>query len=115
MRENKYQSDLIIRLRHLFPGSVILKNDSAYLQGIPDLTILFEDKWAMLEVKAHAHAPEQPNQDFYIHYLNGKSFAAFIYPENEEEVICALQQAFGLGRPTRLSKRQQVPLDQLRR
>lgn len=93
MRESTYQARLIKDLKDLFPGCFILKNDSEYLQGVPDLLILYEDRWAMLEVKAYRDAPEQPNQRFYVTELGSMSFAAFIYPENEEEVLHALQSA----------------------
>lgn len=72
---------------------MILKNDPDYLQGIPDLTVFFNDRWGMLEVKASANAPIQPNQAYYVRTLNQMSFAAFIYPSNEQDVLRALQQA----------------------
>lgn len=83
----------------------MLKNDSSYIQGIPDLIILFRDRWAMLEVKGSAKAPRQPNQEYYVRVLGEMSFAAFIYPENEEEVLRDLQQAFTSARHTRFSER----------
>jgi len=94
MLERDYQARLIKELRRLFPGCVILKNDSDYLQGIPDLTILYNDRWAMLEVKAGAKSSVQPNQDYYVHKLNEMSFAAFIYPSNQEAVLDDLQRTF---------------------
>jgi len=103
MRENRYQKDVILRLRREFPGCVILKNDSDYLPGIPDLTVLYGFRWALLEVKAHAGASERPNQRHYIEQLRDMSFAAFIYPENEEEVFDALRQALCARRGTRVS------------
>ena len=103
MRENQYQAILIKRLRELFPGCVILKNDSSYMQGVPDLLILHEDRWAMLEVKASASAPFQPNQEFYLDQLNQLSFAACIYPENEEDILNDLQQALQPRRKSRVS------------
>ncbi len=93
MTEAKYQSELIKRLRLLFPDAVILKNDPGYLQGIPDLVIFHEDRYAFLEVKASETAPTRPNQPYYVELLNDMSFAAFIYPSNEEEVLCALRRA----------------------
>lgn len=105
MNERDYQSYLIKKLRQMFPECFILKNDTDYLQGIPDLLILFEDKWAMLEVKAHRDSSLQPNQDYYIAYLSNMSFARFIYPEIEKEVLDDLQHAFQPDRPTRFSKR----------
>jgi hypothetical protein len=94
MLESYYQAQLIKKLRVMFPGCVILKNDSSYMQGVPDLTILYGLMWAMLEVKTSADAKEQPNQRFYVEQFNGMSFAAFIYPENEKDVLDALQLAF---------------------
>jgi hypothetical protein len=103
--ENAYQPKVIKRLREEFPGCFILKNDSSYLQGVPDLIILYGSKWAMLEVKASAGSKFQPNQAYYVSELNHMSFAAFIYPENEDEVIRDLQQALEPRRPARASKR----------
>lgn len=95
MRESRYQGILIKKLNALFPGCVVVKNPSEYMQGIPDLVIYFEDRWAMLEVKPSANALEQPNQSYYVDLFDSMSFAAFIYPENEEEVLHGLQLAFG--------------------
>jgi hypothetical protein len=103
VKENRYQSQLIKRLERRFPGCVILKNDTALRQGFPDLTLLWERNWAVLEVKASREALEQPNQAHYVHQLGEMSFAAFIYPENEEEVLDALQQAFESPRRARIS------------
>lgn len=94
MNENKYQAGLIRRLKKRFPGCEILKNDPKYRQGMLDLTLFYGPCWAMLEVKADATASERPNQAYYVEKLNNMSFAAFIYPENEEEVLTALQEAF---------------------
>jgi len=94
MAENVFQAKLIRELKQMFPGCEILKNDSGYRQGILDLTILWGKFWAMLEVKASEDAPLRPNQDYYVRKLNGMSFAAVIYPENEEEVLTALQETF---------------------
>lgn len=102
-KESTYQNRLIKRLKDMFPGCEVLKNDSAYIQGIPDLTVLFNDKWAMLEVKASADAAVQPNQPYYVERMGSMSFAAFIYPENEEEVLHELQLAFESDREARIS------------
>jgi hypothetical protein len=111
--ENQYQAKLIKKLEAMFPGCEIFKNDSGYSQGIPDLTILWYDKWASLEVKRSADAPMRPNQAYYLEKLDHLSFAACIYPENEEEVLSALQQAFEPPRRARLSKSEPVPLGKL--
>lgn len=103
MTENRYQAKLIRRLHAMFPGAVILKNDAQYQQGILDLTILNGDTWAALEVKAYLGAPQQPNQDFFLQRMSEMSFAAIICPENEEEVLSALEQALAPRRRTRVS------------
>lgn len=105
MRESVYQAKLIKRLREMFPGCVILKNDSGYLPGILDLSIFFGDRWGMLEVKASEDSPSQPNQPYYVEKMNEMSFASFIYPSIEEEVLLALQHALEPRRNTRISRR----------
>jgi hypothetical protein len=92
--EAKYQAELIPRIEELFPGCWVLKNDSSYQQGIPDLSIFYRNRYAMLEVKAYENAEEQPNQRWFVELFDDMSFGAFIYPENEEEVLHDLQQAF---------------------
>jgi len=105
MRERDYQARLIKKLHRLFPGCVILKNDSEYVQGIPDLLILFKDKWGMLEVKSSKDSEVQPNQEYYVSLLSDMSFASFIWPDVEEEVLSALQRTFQSRRSARLSER----------
>lgn len=94
MKERDFQSKLIKEIKELFPGCMIVKNDPNYIQGIPDLTILYEDKWASLEVKKSKNANRQPNQKNYVQKMDGMSFARFVYPENKEEVLHDLQQTF---------------------
>lgn len=106
--ESDYQTHVLERIRRMFRGCLILKNDSGYIQGIPDWTIFYRDKWAMLEVKARTPTSERdfrPNQPWYLVQINEMSFAACIYPENEEEVLHALQQTFQPRRAARVSKR----------
>lgn len=97
MLESQYQLKLRKRLEEEFPGCFVMKNDTLYRQGVPDLLVLFEDKWAMLEVKKSADAPHEPNQDYYIELFGQMSYASFIYPENEERVFDELHAAFGFG------------------
>ena len=99
MTEARYQAGLIERLEQRFPGCFILKNDPQYKQGVPDLTLLWGPQWALLEVKARATAADRPNQTYYVEELNNMGFAAKIYPENEEEVLAALEQAFASRGP----------------
>lgn len=93
MRERLYQVLVVKRLRDEFPGCLILKNDSSYLQGIPDYIILYLDRWAMLEIKADGKSAFQPNQAYYVSELNHMSFAAFIFPEIEDAVFHDLHRA----------------------
>ena len=93
MKENKFQSSLIKDIKDRLPGCIVLKNDANYLQGIPDLSIFYKEKWAMLECKKSAKESHQPNQDIYVERANAMSFARFIYPENKQEVLDELQQA----------------------
>lgn len=94
VKENAFQAALIKELKDLFPGCVVLKNDPNYIQGFPDLTILYKDRWAVLECKRSKSASKRPNQSYYIDQLGTMSYAAFICPENREDVLDELQQAF---------------------
>lgn len=119
MLERDYQRELIPRIKGLFPKgeSDVLKNNSGYRQGIPDLSIYLPSMWGWLEVKISKDADQEPNQEWYINWANRiGQFGAFIYPENEEEVLDALVQAYQLRRYAfATSQREQVPLAQLRR
>lgn len=94
MLESAFQSKLIKELKKIFPGCIVLKNDSGYLQGIPDLLILYNNKWASLECKQNNKSKKRPNQEYYVDKMNEMSFSRFICPENKEEVLHELQQAF---------------------
>jgi len=102
MIESQFKHKLLNRLSEMFPGCIVLRVDPLFQQGFPDLLILWRDNWAALEVKNSEFAAVQPNQLFFIETLNDMSFAAFIFPENEEEVLDALQQAFKPPRRTRV-------------
>lgn len=103
MRESKYQSDLIKKIKLLLPGCFVQKNDSSYTQGVPDLLILYGDRWAMLEVKARPDAAVQPNQEFYVEQFGAMSYASFIDSSTEERVLDELQRALRSGREARIS------------
>lgn len=90
--ESGFQDRLIKTLKELFPGCIIFKMNQ--IQGIPDLLILYGDKWASLECKKSAKAKRQPNQDFYVEKMNEMSFSRFVCPENRQEVLDELQQTF---------------------
>lgn len=94
MKERDFQKKLIDDLKTLFPGCVVMKNDPGYIQGIPDLIVLHNERWAALECKRSADAHHQPNQEYYVNKLDQMSFARFVYPENKEQVLYDLQKAF---------------------
>ena len=94
MKENKFQADLKKELRAMFPGCIVTKLDSSDIQGIPDLLVLYKDKWATLEVKKSATASHRPNQDYYVAKMNAMSFSRFIYPENKEDILDELRESF---------------------
>ena len=93
-RESAFQAKLIKELETLFPGCLVLKNDTGYIQGIPDLTVLYNTNWAVLECKKSMREPYQPNQEYYLEVLDDMSFAAMICPENREAVLYELQLQF---------------------
>lgn len=98
VNENKYQASLIKRIETRLPGCVVLKNDPDYIQGIPDLLVLYEGHWAALECKKSSRAKHRPNQDYYVDRMNDMSFASFIFPENEKRVLDEMESAFRLNR-----------------
>lgn len=93
--ERDFQKNLIKDLKSMFKGCIVMKNDSSYIQGIPDLMILFKDKWASLEVKKSAKSSKRPNQEYYVDTMNGMSFSRFIFPENRDSVLTELKEFFG--------------------
>ena len=90
--ESGFQDNLRKELYKLFPGCFVLKMDQ--FQGIPDLLVLYKNKWALLENKKSAKAAHQPNQDYYVELFNKLSFSRFIFPENKEEVLADLKIFF---------------------
>lgn len=105
MLENKFKTQLVNELEEMFPGCIVVHLDPNEIQGIPDLLVLYGNKWAALEGKKSANATHRPNQDYYVDLMNRMSFAAFIYPENKEEVLYELQQTFNVRRSARVLRR----------
>lgn len=93
-KESEFQKDLMDEIKSIFPGCIVLKNDCNYIQGIPDWTIFYKNKWAVLEAKRSENESHRPNQDYYINLMNNMSFARFVYPENRNEVISDLKRYF---------------------
>ncbi len=101
MLESGFQAKLIKELKKRFEGCIVIKNDPDYIQGIPDLLVLYEDKWAALEVKRDEaemrKSQSRGNQPYYVKRMNEMSFAHYIYPENKKEVLDELEHAFRTG------------------
>lgn len=99
MLENKFKTKLKKELESRFDGCIVTHMDAGDIQGIPDLLILYNDRWATLEGKKNANASHRPNQDYYVKKMNNMSFSRFIYPENKDEVLDELEEYFrgGIG------------------
>ena len=97
--ESGFQDKLIRDLKNMFPGCMVFKMDQ--IQGIPDLLVLYGDKWCSLECKQHSKARRQPNQEHYVGVMDRMSFSRFIYPENKEEVLRELQSTWEPERSSR--------------
>ena len=94
MLENKFQSNLIKEIKDTFDGCIVMKNDASYIQGIPDLLVLYKNKWASLECKKSARAKKQPNQEYYVERMDQMSFSRFVCPENKDVVMSELHYYF---------------------
>lgn len=90
--ESGFQDRLRDDLKQLFPGCMIFKMDQ--IQGIPDLLVLYKNKWALLENKRSRNARRQPNQEYYVDLFNKMSFSRFIFPENKDAVLAELEYFF---------------------
>lgn len=85
MKESEFQKGVKDKIKAKFPDAIIRKQEGQ--QGFPDLLILHGKNWVALECKVSKNAHHQPNQDIYVNKLNDMSYASFIFPENEEEVL----------------------------
>lgn len=93
-KENSFQSKLKKELKERYPGCIVTKLDSSDIQGIPDLLVLYKNKWATLENKRFKNAKKRPNQEYYVQVMDDMSFSRFIYPENKEQVLSELDNLF---------------------
>lgn len=91
--EATFKTDLIKEIKQRLPGSYVFHLDSSERQGVPDLLVIYQDRWAMLEGKKHSKASYQKNQHYYVDLFNKMSFARSIYPENREEVLDELERS----------------------
>lgn len=94
MLENRFKTNLIKEIKSRFPGCLVFHLDPNEIQGVPDLLILYKNRWAALEGKKNQNSSHRPNQGYYINLLNRMSYAAFIFPENKEKILNELQQSF---------------------
>lgn len=99
--ESKFQAKLINQLKQMFVGAIVIKVES-YIQGFPDILILYGKRWAMLECKRESKSDKRPNQEHYVNRLNKMSFSSFINPENKEDVLNDLQRSFKIKRKPRV-------------
>lgn len=93
--ESDFQKEYVLELEETFPGSMIIRGNSSWRQGVPDWMLLHGPNWAALELKRDAKAVKQPNQPYYVEKMNAMSYASFVYPSNAKAVIREIQQAFG--------------------
>lgn len=107
--ERDFQADFMhVMLPAMFPDCVVTKLNPNHIQGIPDVLLLWRDRWAIFEVKRRKPRTSRdyrPNQEYYLELLDGMSFAACVYPENVEEVLDALQRSFSPRRSSRVPQR----------
>jgi len=92
--ERDFQADLIKEIKEIFPGAIVLKNDSGAQQGIPDLTVFWHSRYAILEVKKSEREPYQPNQEWFLEKFGQWTFSATIFPGNKDEILEALEHDF---------------------
>ena len=92
--ERAFQASLIRELKTIFNGCLVIKLDPTYIQGLPDLLVLHNNRWAALECKRSSTSKTRPNQEYYVRLMDEMSFSRFISPANKEEVLLDLQQAF---------------------
>lgn len=95
MLENKFKKIIRKEIENRLLNSIIIFNDPQMsFQGIPDILVLWKNKWAMLEVKKSKSEPFRPNQEYYLEMFNDMSYASMICPENMEEIIDELESTF---------------------
>lgn len=96
MSEARFKSSVKKEIKGLFPGCDLIDVDPTWVRSFPDLLVLEGNRWAALEFKRSKNASRRPNQDFHIQRLNSKGgFAAYIYPENKDEVLNLLTEYLG--------------------
>lgn len=93
--ESKFKGELYKEIRERLPGSEVIPNDAGYIQGFPDATVLFPNgRYFLLEGKKEEKSKRQPNQDYYVNESPLRDNAAFVSPENKEEVLTELERRY---------------------
>ena len=92
--ESDFQKQLRKDLEKIFPGCITKKMEPDDPQGFPDLAVWWGKHYAILECKRSVSSPKRPNQDYYVNLFNEWSFSAFVYPENKEGVLHAMERAW---------------------
>lgn len=90
--ESALQTKLANALRAL--GAKVIKQDPTIgrQRGIPDLLVLKDGWWGMLECKAHRNSPKRPGQQEWIDWCNSQSYGRFIYKENYDDILNELKE-----------------------
>lgn len=101
--ERDYKPELMARIKNRFSsfGEVRFQHNDPNApasQGIPDLTVFIGPTWSLLETKRSAKSKKRPNQDWWIDFWSRTTFCSVIFPENEEEVLNALERSLAARR-----------------
>lgn len=99
--ESEFQSKLVKELQELIPECLVLVKPGFYVQGFPDLMVLYKTQWVALECKRKTPTRDddyEPNQEWWIRELDEMGYAAMICPENRKEIIDEVFRTFGITR-----------------
>ena len=95
MSEATFRTKWLNKFKKLSPDIFIEFADPKRKNGIPDVIIFYKKKYARLETKRSKNASKRLHQQYYIDYFNSQGiYAAFLTPENQEEVYNALRRYF---------------------
>jgi hypothetical protein len=95
MSEATFRTKFLKDVKDLSPDIIIEFADPQRRNGIPDVIIFYKKKFARIETKRSKNASKRLHQQYYIDYFNSQGiYAAFLTPENKEEVFNALRRYF---------------------
>ena len=92
-RETKFKKMFKKKLKRLYPECIIVEADPTYFWSVPDVYFFLGSFWAALEFKRTEGSSRRPNQEYWVEVLDKMSFARFVYPGVEEEVLSELEAA----------------------